>query len=204
MSDKLKLNDVYKIIIKNCLLIAIFTVVFGIFGYFYAQHKQTTVYETTQNVIINHRYTGESANDELQSDLGLTKTYEKVIESNDIARKAKSYLPKKLQKKYSMKDIAAMTNVHAIPATTMLSISVKADSAATSTKVANAVARAAEKEIPNKIPSGAVKSVSDSSKSDAKSITSPSRKKYAILGLAVGFLLGMVISFSITTWTKLL
>ena len=204
MNKEIKSKDIYKIIIKNCLLIAAFTVIFGIFGYFYAQHKQTTVYETSQNLIIDHSYSGESANDELQSDMGLTKAYEKIIESNDIAKKARTYLPKKLQKNYSVKDIAAMTSVHAIPSTTMLSISVKDTSDVTSAKITNAFARAAEKEIPNKIPSGAVKSVSDSSKGDAKSITSPSRKKYTSLGLAVGFLLGMVISFSITTWTKLI
>lgn len=204
MSNKFKTKNVYKTIIQNCVLIIGFTVVFGAFGYFYAQHKQSTVYKTTQNVIINHSYNGESASDEVQADLSLTKTYQEVIKSNDIVRKAKEYLPNKLQKKYSVNDIAKMTSAQAIPSTTMIEISASSASANTSAQLANAVVRAAEKEVPSKIPSGSIKSVSNSSKSDAKSITSPSRKKYTILGLAVGFLIGMVISFSITTWTKLI
>ncbi|WP_295731807.1 YveK family protein [uncultured Limosilactobacillus sp.] len=204
MANKFKLKDVYKIVIKNCLVILVFSVIFGILGYLYAQHKQSTVYETTQNLIINHSYTGESANEELQSDMSLTKTYAKVIESNDVTKKAKSYLPKNLKKKYNDKDIASMTSVRVIPETTMIKISAKSPSARTSAKLTNALAKAAEKEVPNKIPSGSLKSVSNSSKQDAESITSPSRKKYAALGLAVGFLFGMVVSFSITTWTKLI
>lgn len=204
MSTKIKSKNIYKIVIKNCLLIMIFTIAFGILGYFYAQHKQSTTYKTNQNLIINHRYTGESANNELQADMGLTKTYEQVIESNSVAKRAKGYLPKKLQKKYSVKDIAGMTNAHAIPGTTMIEVSASSASASTSAKVTNAVAHAAEREVPNKIPSGSVKSVSTSSKNDAESSTTPSRKKYTVLGLAVGFLIGMVFSFSITTWTKLI
>ncbi|HJF53995.1 MAG TPA: lipopolysaccharide biosynthesis protein [Limosilactobacillus coleohominis] len=204
MTNKFKSIDIYKIVIKNCLVIFVFALIFGILGYLFAQHKQSTVYETTQNLIINHSYTGEAANEELQSDMSLTKTYAKVMESNDVAKKAKSYLPKKLQKKYSAKDITSMTSVRVIPETTMIKISAKSPSATTSAKLTNALAKAAEKEIPNKIPSGSVKSISNSNKQDAESITSPSRKKYAALGLAVGFLFGMVISFSITTWTKLI
>ncbi|MCI6852763.1 MULTISPECIES: YveK family protein [Limosilactobacillus] len=204
MSNKQKTKDIYKIIIKNCLLIIIFTLGFGVFGYFYAQHKQSTVYKTTQNVIINHSYTGESANDEVQADLSLTKTYQEIIKSDDVVRKAKEYLPNELRKKYSVNDIAKMTSAQVIPSTTMIEISASSPSANTSAQLTNAIVRAAEKEVPSKIPSGSIKSVSKSDKDDAKSITSPSRKKYTVLGLAVGFLLGMVVSFSITTWTKLI
>lgn len=204
MNNKIKTKDIYKTVIQNCVLIIAFTIVFGAFGYFYAQHKQSTVYRTTQNVIINHSYNGESANDEVQADLNLTKTYKEVIESDDVIKETREYLPSKLQKKYSVKDIARMTSAQVIPATTMIEISTNASSASTSAKLTNAVVRAAEKEVPSKIPSGSIKSVSKSTKNDAKSITSPSRKKYTVLGLAVGFLLGMVISFSITTWTKLI
>lgn len=203
MNTRFKSKDLYKIIIKNCLLIIIFTIIFGVLGYFYAQHKQSTVYKTNQNLIINHNYTGESANDELQADMGLAKTYEKVIEGNAVVKRAKKYLPNNLQKKYDSKEIAGMINAHVIPGTTMIEISATSSSAGTSAKLTNAMARAAEKEVPNQIPSGSVKSVSRTSKNDAESITTPSRKKYTTLGLAVGFLFGMVIAFSITTWTKL-
>lgn len=204
MSNKFKTKNIYRTIIQNCVLIISFTVIFGVFGYFYAQHKQSTVYKTTQNVIINHSYNGESANDEVQADLSLAKTYKEVIESDDVIRKAKEYLPSKLQKKYSVEDIAGMTSAQVVPATTMIEISTNSPSAKTSAQLTNAIVRAAEKEVPSKIPSGSIKSVSKSDKNDAKSITSPSRKKYTVLGLAVGFLLGMVVSFSITTWTKLI
>lgn len=204
MSNKLKTKDIYKTIIQNCVLIIAFTVIFGALGYFYAQHKQSTTYKTTQNVIIDHSYTGESANDEVQADLSLTKTYKEVIESDDVISEAREYLPSKLQKKYSVEDIAGMTSAQVIPATTMIEISTNSPSAKTSAQLTNAVVRAAEKKVPSKIPFGSVKSVSKSDKNDAKSITSPSRKKYTVLGLAVGFLLGMVVSFSITTWTKLI
>lgn len=197
-------KSIYKVIIKNAIFIILLTVVFGIAGYFYAQHKQKTVYETTQNLIINHSYNGDSANEKLQSDLGLVKTYENVIEGNDTSRKARTYLPKNLQNKYSVDEINSMTSVHAIPETTMLRVSVKSPSAKTSAQITNAVTRAAESQISKRIPSGSVKRASSCDERDAKSITTPSRKKYTELGLALGFLVGILIAFSITTWTRLI
>lgn len=204
MKNKISSKSLYTIILKNGIVIIVLTAIFGIIGYFYAQHKQSTVYEVTQNVIINRSYKGNSASEELQADLSLGKTYEKVIEGNNVSRQARLYLPKKLKKRYSAADINSMTNVSSVQGTTMLKISVTSSSANLSAEIANAVTKAAIKQIPDEIPSGSIKAVSKADQRDANSITSPSRKKYIKIGMSVGFLLGLVIAFSITTWKNLL
>ncbi|MFO9711862.1 hypothetical protein R9X48_14935 (plasmid) [Lacticaseibacillus rhamnosus] len=64
---------------------------------------------------------------------------------------------------------------------------------------------AAAKQIPERVPSaGKVSLFAKETADDAQSNTTPSAKKYALIGAAVGFLLGMVVAFSVTTWTKLI
>lgn len=201
--EKTSLNS--KLIWKNIIVIACFTMVFGILGAVYARHKRHTTYEAERTIMTSSSYQGPNANEEVQADIGLGKTYAKIVESSDVAKSAQKYLPKKVRKEYSAKEIGSMVDAMPVIQTTLVKVRVKADSAKRSAQLVNAVTKAAAVEIPQKVPSaGKVSLFAKVSAADTTSKTSPSTKKIALLGAAVGLLLGMVVSFSITTWKHLI
>ena len=205
MNSNLTLTNVWKAIWKNIIVIAILTIIGGAGGYLYAHHKKTTTYEAERNMLISHRHVGQSANDQFMSDMGMMKTYSKIVESNDVANAAHKKLPKKLQKKYSTKQLSAMVNAHPIDQSTIMNVSVEADNAKDATVLVNTVTNASVNEIERIVPSaGTIRLFAKAKTADAMSHTTPSTKKYALLGAAVGLLVGMVIAFSITTWKHLI
>lgn len=202
--QSIKIKNISKIVWNNILVIVIATIVFGLAGGLYAKHKQHTDYESVRNMMTGRSYKGTAANEEVQADINLGKTYAKIIESRDVAQAAHKNLPKNIRKKYSVKDMGSMVKAHPVMQTTIVKVSAKAGTAKASSSIVNAVTEAAAKQIPKKVPSaGKVSLFAKETADDAHGTTVPSAKKYALLGAAVGFLLGMVVAFSVTTWTKL-
>lgn len=203
--NKISLGNLSKIVWKNIITILIMTILFGGLGILYANHKKHTDYESVRSMMTDHSYNGSSANEKLQADINLGKTYSKIIESNDVAKAAHKKLPKKLRRKYSSSQISSNVKADPVMQTTIIKVSAKANSAKDSAAIVNAVTDAATDKIPEKVPSaGKVSLFSKATADEAVSHTSPSRKKFALLGAAVGFLLGLIIAFSVTTWTKLI
>ena len=86
-----------------------------------------------------------------------------------------------------------------------MSLSVTTDNPKDAVKLVNAVAEGLKEKLPEIQPgAGSVKLMAKASKDDVKSITTPHTKKYAIVGLALGGLLGMIISFVAITWKKII
>lgn len=204
MKNKLSLSTVSKVILKNLLFIIVMTLLFGLVGGLYARHEKKTTYESTRSMVTSHTYKGSGANEEVQADINLSKTYADIVESRDVAKIARHKLSHKLQKDYTTSKLQSMVNAHPVMETTIVKIAVRADSAKDSSEIVNAVAEAAAEQIPQKVPTaGQIKLFAKAVPSEANSTTKPSTKKYALLGSAIGFLFSMLIAFSITTWTKL-
>lgn len=194
-----------KIVWVNVLVILIATIVFGLAGALYAKHKQQTTYESVRDIMTTRAYKGDAANEEVQADMALGNTYAEIVESDDTAKAAHKYLPKNMRKKYDSAQISSMVHADPIVQTTIVKVSAKANSAHDSAAIVNAVTKASAKEIPQKVASaGKVSLFAKATAADAESNTSPSTKKLTLLGAAVGFLLGLVISFSATTWVYLI
>lgn len=203
--EKISIKNISNIILKNAIVIIIMTLLFAVAGGIYAKHKQHTVYESERNIMTSHYYRGSSANEEVQADISLGKTYAKIIESDDVAKAARKQLPKSLRKKYSVNEISSMVNATPVLQTTIIKVRVKAKSAKESAVIVNAVTKSAVSIIHDKIPSpGKLSLFAKATESQAQSITSPSIKKYVLLGAAIGFLIGMIIAFSVTTWTTII
>ena len=204
-STKISLKNISKIIWKNILVIVITTLLLGIAGAMYAKHKQHTDYISSRNIMTSSSYRGAAANEEVQANINLGDTYAKIVESKDVAQVAHRNLPKSIKKEYSVAQISSMVKAHPVMQTTIVKVTVKAENAKASSKIVNAVTAAAEQQIPKKVPSaGKISLFAKATADDAQSITIPSIKKFTLIGAAVGFLLGMVIAFSVTTWTKLI
>lgn len=199
------IKDISKIVWINVCIILVATILFGLGGNLYAKHKQHTTYESVRNIMTTRSYDGAAANEELQADLSLGNTYAEIVESNDTAKAARKYLPKNLRKQYSSEQISSMINAEPIMQTTIVKVSAKANTAKDSAAIVNAVAKASANKIPQKVTSASKISLfSKAVASEAKSNTSPSTKKLTLLGAAIGFLLGLVLSFSATTWVYLI
>ena len=204
-NTKISLKNISKVIWKNILVIVITTLLLGIAGAMYAKHKQHTDYISSRNIMTSSSYRGAAANEEVQANINLGDTYAKIVESKDVAQVAHRNLPKSIKKEYSVAQISSMVKAHPVMQTTIVKVTVKAENAKASSKIVNAVTAAAEQQIPKKVPSaGKISLFAKATADDAQSITIPSIKKFTLIGAAVGFLLGMVIAFSVTTWTKLI
>ncbi len=171
----------------------------------YATLKKHTEYTAERSIIISHTYKAETADQQVQADLNLAKTYTEMVNSADVANVARKQLPNKMKRVLSVDDIKQMIDVKPVDQSLVLKISATSDDPKTSTKVVNAVAEAAAVKIPRMSPvAGNVSLFSPAKVANAESKTTPSTKKYALLGMALGMLIGVVVAFSITTWKHLI
>ncbi len=205
MSNKYSLNVFSKVIWKNIIFIFVLIIIGGVGAGLYAKHKQSTTYTAHSQIIVGSNIKDlDYKNSAVQAELNMTKTYEDLIQDNRILSEAHRQLPKNLRKKVTVRDLKSEVDVDSRPNSLVLSISAETDKDNKSVEIANAVSKAAVQEIPQLSPSPVnAKVVSKAVKVDVTSHTKPSAKKYAVLGMALGALVGMAISFAVTTWKHL-
>ena len=199
-------KDISKVIWHNCIVIILCALIGSVGFVGYAKHKRTTEYIAKCNIMISHNLNHSSSKSKQNNvDLNRTKSYEDIIEYPIISRHAHHLLKKYDRKKVSSADMNSSTKVTSDFNSLVLSISSKASSPVLATRMANATARATKQELPKIVPdAGKVTIISPARKADVTSRTKPSLKKYAIVGLAFGTLVGMVIAFVWTSWRHLL
>ena len=135
---------------------------------------------------------------------GMMKTYEKITGNQETMKVAKKYLPHKIKKAYSADEMSSAVNVNSDPDSLVLSIDVKTNKSTDSVKIANAVAKATQTQLPKYSPNNSrVQILTRANKDNVDSKTTPSTKKYVVLGAALGLLVGMILSFSVTTWKNI-
>ena len=204
MTSKHNLGSVSKTFFKNLLVIIVCMILGGGCAGLYAKHKQTTTYSASTNVVIGHNLDKNNyRNSTVMSDLNMMDTYEDQIKDPQVMRKAHSLLPKKLRHKYSVKDLTEDVHTSSEDHSLVMEIKATTSSANASAEIANSTAKAFKDEFKSMNPSSAeVKLLAPAKKQDATSKTSPSAKKYAVLGAALGVLVGMLIAFGWTSYKK--
>lgn len=174
----------------------------------YAKHKQQTFYTASRDVLISHNVTSYNRDENsplTNADLNMMPSYENIAENELIAKSAKQYLPRKISKKYSVNSISDKISAKSRPQSLVLKVSVKTVNDNDSVYLANAVTKALKKELPELQPGvGRVQLLAKASKADVKSKTTPNKKKYTLAGVALGGLLGVIISFTGITWKKMI
>ncbi|WP_283583735.1 Wzz/FepE/Etk N-terminal domain-containing protein [Limosilactobacillus difficilis] len=201
-------HDIFKIIIKDLLIIVILAFTFGALLWGYAKHKQTISYTSERNILVGHNSPNNQIhykNSQVNADLSKTQTYSDIIQDRVITDQAYSLLAHNVKKHVTKDDVKDDVHVENHPQSLVLTIKTHAKTAKDATAIANATAQATKKELP-KITSdvGSVKLLSSAKVKNAQMKKSVSAKKYGILGFAFGALLGMVISFVMTSWKHLL
>ncbi|MBB1099662.1 capsular biosynthesis protein [Limosilactobacillus sp. WF-MT5-A] len=204
-SNKFTVGKINQIIWKNILIIIVFTVLCGLIGGLYAKHKRNTSYLAKSSVIIEANLQNtDYKNSAIMAEKGMMKTYEEIVNNQETMKKAQKYLPKKIKKQYSADQLGAAVNVDSNPDSLILNINAKTSEAKNSVEITNAVAKASTKQLPQYSPNRIkVRVVNRANNDNIHSVTTPSIKKYAVLGAALGLLIGMIISFSVSTWKNI-
>lgn len=204
-SKKYTVNDFSRILIKNIIVIVILAIVGALGAGMYAKHKKTTTFSARSGVlVITNVDQTDYKNSAVMAEKGMMKTYEEIAGNQTTTKQARKYLPQRLKKNYDPERLASVVDVNSNPDSLILHIGAKTDSEKDSVTIANAVAKAAAKELPKySLNHSQVRIVTQATKDSVVSRTTPSVKKYTVLGAALGLLIGMIISFSVTTWKKI-
>lgn len=202
MEKQYSVSQLSKIIKKNLLIIFILMIFGALFAGLYAKKKQTTTYTAASNVMVGERLDNvDYKNSAVQAELSMMKSYEKVVESDKTMEIAHHSLNKSERKNIPIKNFDRGISANSHPDSLVLTISATSNKDTKSIKMVNAVADASVRQIEKYSPlSTKVHVISKASKKNVESKTHPSIKKYIILGAALGILVGMIISFSLTTW----
>jgi capsular polysaccharide biosynthesis protein len=203
LNNSFSLQDIIKVVWKNVLWLVAAMFVFGAFFGGYAKHKQNTIYTAKREMTIYHNYAKNSDDNKtdqstiLNSDMQMIETYSKVATDRSILLQAQKNMKKHHQYKVSTSEIKNMVEVTAEPQTVVLNVSAKSGSSKKAVAVVNATTIAIEEKLPKLLNNVGHISVMSAAKTDTvQSTTGPSAKKYAMLGVAVGFLVSFVVIFT--------
>ncbi|KRL26175.1 putative extracellular protein [Limosilactobacillus frumenti DSM 13145] len=171
-----------------------------------AKKRKVTTYTANRDVVISHNIERYQANNEngtnsvVNNDINMMPTYKDIVENDIIAKQARKNLPKKLRAKYSTSDIQDVVSAKVSQQSLVMDVKVETKSPKDSVQIVNAVSQSFKQQLPKLQPgSGQVTLLARANKNNVNSTTKPSAKKYAIVGLALGGLLGLIISLVIAT-----
>lgn len=209
MQKKYSLQDIIKIVLKNIVVIIVFAVIGGIGFSGLAKYKnRVSSYSSERNVLIAHdlsNTTGSNRSALQTTDYKSVQTYMSLLKDRKFTEQARKLLSKKLRKEYSVNNLQHAVSFKGSPNSLVIEVSAEADSASKSVAITNAFSKAIKNELPKIVPdSGEVTLLAKARVSDTNVKTGPSIKKYLILGVALGTLVGMIIIFCETTWKKIL
>lgn len=193
----------------------IFTIIMAILGGVVmigvAKHKKHTTYTAERYVLISHKMNSQNGsstgttNSVTNDDINMMTTYEEIAQNEEISQVARKHLSKSLRKKYTTTGLSDDVKAKTRPQSLVMSLSVTTDNPKDAVKLVNAVAEGLKEKLPKIQPgSGSVKLMAKANQGDVKSMTTPHTKKYAVVGLALGGLLGMIISFVAITWKRII
>lgn len=193
------------ILIKCSVIVVILTILGGAGMFGLAKHRQKTSYVASRSVIISHDIHEQASDKNGNPDIDMMPTYRSIVEDAMVGQQARHYLPKKLQKKYSANDISDLITTHISNQSLVMDLKVETSNKNDSPKIINAVAKGFQKELPKIQPgAGQVRLMAPATKKNTSAKTTPHVKKYVVVGMALGCLAGLIISFLYATWAKLL
>lgn len=192
---------------KSICVVIIFALIGAVAMGLDAKHKKSTTYTASRDIVIAHNITREfensnnNNNDSLVAeDTNMMPTYKDIAKNRVIAVAAHKNLSKRDRAKYSVDDVNGAIDAEITPQSLVMKLKAQSGSAKESIAIANATAKAMKQKLPSLQPgAGRVTLLQKASSSDVTSKTTPSTKKYAVVGLALGGLLGIIVSFVVVT-----
>ncbi|WP_114603555.1 Wzz/FepE/Etk N-terminal domain-containing protein [Staphylococcus sp. EZ-P03] len=165
------------------ILPAIFLILSLVISFFVIQPR----YSATTQVLVNQK---ESNNDmmaqQVQSNIQLVKTYSEIIKSPRILDE----VSKKMNNKYSSKEISGMLNVSTQAESQIMNIKVEGKSKKDAVKVANTISKVFSDDA-SKIMN--IDNVSTLSKAETAKKVAPKPLTNAIIGVFIGIVIALII-----------
>lgn len=191
---------------------AVFTVIMALLGgagmFVVAKHKQHISYTAERFVVISHPITTQtatSASPITNTDQQMMLTYEEIANDPMVAKAARKHLTKSQRKEYSADQISQDLDAKAKPQSLALRLKVTTNSPKNAAALVNAAAEGLKETLPKIQPgAGNVKLLAKATEDNVELNKSTNVKKYAAAGLALGGLVGIVISFVVITWRQVL
>ncbi|MBC8743177.1 chain-length determining protein [Lactobacillus sp. Marseille-P7033] len=198
------LAELIHIFLKNLIVIILCAILGGALFFGIAKHKTSVTYSAERSIMIRNNLNSKRAYSKLKAELDMIPTYRDILESRQVMQSAREKLPSNIKKGTSAEDISNSISTNSHP--NSLVISIKATTPAENTSIAyvNNVAKAAKKILPRVQPGVGdiyLYPVANSKNVDKK--VHSSVKKYTLVGIALGIIAGMVISFTITSIKEL-
>lgn len=200
------LKELTQMFWKSLCLIIILAIVGGGAMGIYAKHKQTTTYTATRDVMITHNLNNVQSSDgnpydtRVNADINMMPTYASIAENKSISVQARKYLPKKLKKQYSVDALNSTIDSESHQQSLVLTLKAKTASPKDSVEIVNATSKALKQQLPKLQPGvGRIVLLEKASPKNVNASTKPGLKKYVAVGLALGALLGIIISFIVIT-----
>lgn len=199
------LKDLANVIAKYLILIIAFAIIGGIALGAYGKHKQTTTFTATRSILINHNRGQKSANSQVNADIALMPTYKELVGGRTIAERSYKLLSHKERKGTTPEDLKSSIDTESQPQSLVLTIKATASEKKDAVAYANTTAVAAQKELPRlQQGMGHIKLLAKANELNATSSTHGSVKKHALVGAALGLIVGMVCAFVLATWRHIL
>lgn len=202
------IKDLVKTFWKSIVLIIVLALIGGSILGILAKKKQHTTYTATRSVLITHNLNHYLKNDNTENpqnnivniDQSMMPTYEEITENSQISSDVHKHLSKKMRRDYSSNELNRDISAKSHPQSLVLKIKVKTDSASDSVKIVNATALSLKRQLVKIQPgAGTVVPLAKASKDNVTSETTPHAKKYVAVGVALGGLVGIIISFTLVT-----
>lgn len=187
------------------LLIIIMALIGGAFLGLVAKKKQHTTYTATRNVLISrnlNQYNSEENNGSIQNSMvaneqGMMESYKEIAEDRQVTDKAREMLPTKMKKQISAQKFNDAITADSSQQSLVLKLEATSNSPAKSVKMVNLTAEALRKQLPKIQPGvGKVVPLAKANETNVSSKTTPNAKKYAAVGVALGGLVGIIVSFT--------
>ncbi|MEY8441574.1 chain-length determining protein [Lactobacillaceae bacterium 24-114] len=194
-------KDLLSLFWKYFLVILVLAAIGGAAMGYVGHKKQHTTYTATRNVLITHNLSetttsGIGEYNVVNQDQDMMTTYKEIVNDDEILSVARKNLPKSTRKNYTVGMLEKIVVAKNKPQSLVLTIEAKTTSKNDSVQIVNAVARAFKQELPSIQPGvGDIQLLSKATTNNATSDTKPHVKKYIAVGIALGGLVGLIISF---------
>lgn len=208
MYKSLTVNGIIKIIWKNIIWVIVFGAIGAVALGGVAKLKQQTTYTASRNIMIAHdtsKATIKNKDTQVKADLNMIQTYSDLIKDPSVLSKTAKIVNKNNSKKLTADEIDSALTVETKPNSLVVSVKASSGSKSKAIKIANSTVQVFAKRLPYLASDpGKVTTLARATSNTVTSSTSPSAKKYAVLGLAAGLVIGIAVAFSITTWKKII
>lgn len=185
---------------RHIIIIFAFGIVLSVVFGGMAKMKQKTTYSASSSVMVANEHSADKSYN-VKNDLGMMQTYADVASDGVILKNAQKNLKKNSHVNVSISELSDYVKVEARDDSFVLDFKVDSGSKKKSQTIVNTVVNSYKQLAPQVVENQIdVKVLSTAKQNVVSSTTSPSVKKYVLVGAAIGVLLGMVLVFAKDTW----